>query len=117
MPSALTDVEVTPDASGFNLARLKCLTLLIEGLLVSQTVNLASVASGLRGSAQIESHYMRLQHFMKEVAFDYGPLARLLAEVMGWTVILDRTNWQFGKAHINILYLAVAWKSVAIPLF
>lgn len=32
-------------------------------------------------------------------------------------VVLDRTNWMLGKVHINILYLAVAYKSVCIPLF
>ncbi|MFP4004928.1 MAG: transposase, partial [Alphaproteobacteria bacterium] len=29
---------------------------------------------------------------------------------------MDRTNWEFGKAHINILMLSVMWNGVGIPL-
>ncbi len=32
------------------------------------------------------------------------------------TLILDRTNWQFGTKNINILMLGVSYKDVAIPL-
>jgi len=107
----------------FNRSRVQCLLMLIEGLITSRTVNLAVLAGGMAGAATVESHYMRLRRFMKEMTFDYAPLARLLASIMGlhemtqWTLVLDRTNWKFGKLHINILYLAVAHKSIAIPLF
>ena len=107
----------------FNLSRIKCQLMLVEGLITSRTVNLAALACGMRGVANVDSHYMRLRRFMKEVAFDYAPLARLLASLMGlqntatWTLILDRTNWKFGKVHMNILYLAVAHGAIAIPLF
>ena len=33
------------------------------------------------------------------------------------TLILDRTNWQFGRSHVNILFLSVVWKGVSVPLF
>ena len=97
--------------------------LLIDALIRRRTVNLSALSSSMDGIAAIDSHYMRLWRFMKEVVFDYAPLARLLAAMMGlceitqWTLILDRTNWKFGKVHINILYLAVARHSIAIPLF
>ncbi len=29
---------------------------------------------------------------------------------------MDRTNWKFGKVHINILMLSVAHKGMAIPI-
>ena len=32
-------------------------------------------------------------------------------------LILDRTNWKFGKTNINILMLAIAYKGMAIPIF
>jgi len=107
----------------FNLARIKCLVAMIEGMLQCRSVNLALIAGRMAGSATVDSHYMRLRRFMREVAFDYGVVARLLAGLMGlmqekqWTLILDRTNWKFGRIHINILYLAVARGSVAVPLF
>jgi Transposase DDE domain len=33
-----------------------------------------------------------------------------------WHLAIDRTNWKFGKTHVNILVVAVIWKGVGIPL-
>jgi hypothetical protein len=29
---------------------------------------------------------------------------------------MDRTNWKFGKANINILTVGISWRGTAIPL-
>ena len=106
----------------FNLSRIKCLVLLIEGLISARTVNLAELSASMSGVAKVGSHYTRLRRFMQEVRFDWAPLARLLASLSGimneekWTLALDRTNWMLGKIHINILYLSVAYKNIAIPI-
>jgi hypothetical protein len=34
-----------------------------------------------------------------------------------YTIAIDRTEWQLGKAWVNVLMLAVAYKGVSIPLF
>ena len=34
-----------------------------------------------------------------------------------WHLALDRTNWKFGRCHINILMLGVVHENVCIPLF
>ena len=31
--------------------------------------------------------------------------------------MLDRTNWQFGKADLNLLVLGIAYQGIALPLF
>jgi len=106
----------------FNLSCIKCLVFLIEGLIKVRTVNLASLSTTIPGKAKVMSHYKKLQRFMKEVVFDWEDTARFLVSLFGitneakWTVILDRTNWMLGKTHINILYLAVAYKNIAIPI-
>jgi len=33
-----------------------------------------------------------------------------------WILIMDRTNWKFGKVDINFLVLSVAYKGIAIPI-
>ena len=46
-------------------------------------------------------------------------MAKLLSSFLPdekWVIILDRTNWKFGKKHINILMLALAYKGMAIPI-
>ncbi len=32
-------------------------------------------------------------------------------------LIMDRTNWKFGKTSINFLVLSVNWKNLAIPIY
>lgn len=34
-----------------------------------------------------------------------------------WTLVLDRTNWDFGKTPINILMVSVMYRGLGIPLF
>lgn len=53
---------------------------------------------------------------------DYSAIARLLFHLFNFYegkhyLILDRTNWQWGKRDINILFLCIAYKKIAIPIF
>lgn len=34
-----------------------------------------------------------------------------------WHLTIDRTNWKWGDANINILTLAIAFKGIAIPIY
>jgi hypothetical protein len=34
----------------------------------------------------------------------------------GVLLTMDRTNWQFGQRHINVLMIALAWEGIACPL-
>ena len=68
------------------------------------------------------SYYRRAQRFMHQVRFCPTELATCMLSIMGISeslliLILDRTNWKFGKKDCNILYLAVAYQGIAIPLF
>ena len=40
----------------------------------------------------------------------------LLPEKDNLVLVMDRTNWKFGKSNINILMLGVSYKNVAYPL-
>jgi hypothetical protein len=69
------------------------------------------------------SWYRRLQRFISEISISWRVLPRILALIMNlenyapWVLCMDRTNWKFGKKHINILYLAISFHGLAIPLF
>jgi len=108
----------------FNLARIKCLASIILALIEGRCVNLARIADFYNTQANLRSVYRRLQRFMKEVTFSCSELASRLLKIMDidlkntkLILILDRTNWKFGKKDCNILYLAVAYQGTAIPLF
>ena len=103
-------------------SRLDCLGGLLLGLMSRQTVNLAHLAVHFPNKTKLESNYRRIQSFFKEVDFDYDSVARwsvnqLLSTKEKFYLALDRTNWQFGKTHINILMLSAVYEGVAIPLY
>ena len=60
--------------------------------------------------------------FFTDVDFDYALFAAFVVSFMEiadkpWLLALDRTNWSYGKAEINILVLSIIHKGSAIPLF
>jgi hypothetical protein len=107
-------------------ARLNFLAKALLALLVAGSVNLTKVARAFRGPAQLESHYKRLQRFLR--GFDClgdGGLARLLAGLSGveppWVLSLDRSDWRpavpdTSLPWINFLVLGIVRDGVAYPL-
>lgn len=105
----------------WNKARTNCFVLIIFALIQKQTVNLTKIAVAMGGTAKIESRYRRLQRFFAYFRFDYDKLATLLMALFDFQnkdiyLTLDRTNWKWGKANINILTLAVVHKGAAVPI-
>ena len=106
----------------FNKARLDCLARILLSLFAVRTVNLKQIALGFASKSVIDSRYRRLQRFFAQFKWDYSVLARWL--FYGFFdsnqkvyLIVDRTNWFWGKSKINILMLSVAYEGLAIPLF
>lgn len=106
----------------FHLSRINCLTAFIFSIIQSRTISLPQIA-GCMPAENINTNYRRLQRFLKEICFAPSKLAYLMAAILdldkktGWTLAMDRTNWKFGKIHINILFLTVCRQNLAIPLF
>lgn len=90
-------------------------------LVDAQTTNLKKIAQKFKGRAQIDSHYKRIQRFLRGFELDFSLFARFLCSWMPfedkWILCLDRTNWKLGQQNINILVLGVAYKGICIPLF
>lgn len=102
-------------------ARLSFLAQFLLALFKVRSVNLAEIAEGFSGPAQVASHYKRLQRFFRGFTVNDGPWARLLVRLFPvgdgpWMLTLDRTNWQFGKAEINFLILGIAHQGMALPI-
>lgn len=106
-----------------NLARIKCLSMFIVALIDAKSVNLSRVVTFFSSKASPDSRYKRLKRFLVQIKFVPQHLSLILLEIMEisstqkLTLILDRTNWKFGKKNCNILFLSVAHKGIAIPLF
>lgn len=105
---------------GFNIARIKTLSTLIHALSAARSVNLVKVAASMNTGTLQDSNYRRVQRFIHEIRFSphlLSPFLLRLAGIKGpFTLILDRTNWEFGKAKINFLMLSVLGNGWSIPV-
>jgi len=104
----------------WNKARIDCFARMLLALFSVRTVNLSEIAVAFAAKAEVNSRYKRLQRFFRHFKIDYAVLAKwifklFLADRQIYLTV-DRTNWFWGKAKINILTLGIAYEGVAIPL-
>ncbi len=103
-----------------NKARLNLISMMILALCKIKTVNYMALANVFDSYANTESSLRRIQRFMADFdlpmklvsSFIFG----ILPEKKNLVLVLDRTNWKFGKSNINILMLGVCYKNIAIPI-
>jgi hypothetical protein len=80
-------------------------------LFAVKTVNLKEIALAIPSKAKIDSRYRRLQRFFSLFKIDFVQIARWIFKLSfksgdkGYLVI-DRTNWYWGKQKINIFMLS-----------
>lgn len=105
----------------WNKARLNCLVHIIQALFCVRTINLAQIATAFQTDCKEESAYRRICRFFTDFSFDFSCIAPFIFKLFPLdkkcTLILDRTNWKWGKAPINILMLSIAYKGISIPFF
>lgn len=101
--------------------RLDCLGQIIQALFIVRTINLTQVASAFKSEVKEESSYRRVCRFFSDFTFDMSRIVILIFRLFPLgdkcTLILDRTNWKWGKTPVNILMLSIAYKGIGIPLF
>lgn len=100
---------------------LKLLISFIPALIVSATVNLSRVSALMNLEIKRESRYRRLQNFFKNFKMDMEEYARFIMSRLPkkgkFYIVMDRTNWKFGKNPINILMLGIIHKDMCFPLY
>lgn len=110
------------DALDLNLARLKCLALLIASVMKNRSCNLVQLSTieDGRGCSQ-ESRYRRFQDFFLRCSLCFPSIGRLILKRLpkpkeGYLLALDRTNWEFGRQTINFLVFAIVIGKVSVPI-
>jgi hypothetical protein len=114
-------IKLLSESLDCNLARIKCLCLLLAGFLRHRTVNLTILATGNSSGASNQSCYRRFQDFFLNFALPLPAIGRLIISKIpkppqGWVLSMDRTNWKYGNRHINILVIGIVVNKVAIPI-
>lgn len=107
---------------GWNKARITCFVKMLLALIVTQTVNMNKIALLFSSEAKKLSRYRRMQRFFAWFNIDYDMIAGFIFRLFfvsggKWYLTIDRTNWKWGDADINILTLAIAFKGIAIPIY
>jgi len=107
---------------GWNKARITCFVKMLLALIVTQTVNMSKIALLFSSEAKKLSRYRRMQRFFAWFSIDYDMIAGFIFKLFfvsggKWYLTIDRTNWKWGDANINILTLAIAFKGIAIPIY
>jgi hypothetical protein len=95
---------------------IKFIAQFVSALLKTRTSNLVKIAQAIDSEADSESVYRQIQRFLKnenKVSIDFLKLLNLNGKLK---ILIDRTEWKFGQAWVNILCLSVAYKNVAIPV-
>jgi hypothetical protein len=104
----------------WNRARINFLARFIIALIEVRTVNLSEIASVFLGRAKRESHYKRVQRFLRFFELPYAQVARFVVRLLRvpapWVITLDRTDWYLGETPLNIMVLGIAYRGVAFPL-
>lgn len=104
----------------WNKARINFVAKFIVALIQVRSVNLAEVASVFAGGALKESHYKRIQRFLRHFELPYAAVAAFVLKLLGvprpWALTLDRTDWYLGQTPLNILVLGVCHQGTAFPL-
>jgi hypothetical protein len=103
-----------------NKARGNFLAKFLVALLQVKTVNLSEIANVFAGRARPDSHYKRIQRFLRFCELPYAVIALALLKLLPlsarYVLTMDRTNWQLGETPLNLLVLGIAYRGVAVPI-
>ena len=104
----------------WNKARINFVAKFLVALIQVKSVNLAQIASVFAGRAAAQSHYKRIQRFLRAFELPYAGVAAFVLRLLGlpppWALTLDRTDWYLGQTPLNILVLGVCHQGAAFPL-
>jgi len=102
-------------------ARMTCLLMLVLAVIAERTVSLVWLAKHPDTEAGTASVYRRFQRFFALCRLPSEAVGRLVLALVprpdkGWILAMDRTNWQFGRTHVNILVVSVLLGRVGLPV-
>jgi hypothetical protein len=83
-----------------------------------RTSNLAVITNAMESCAKTESNYKQIQRFMRSFRWRQSGFEKFQLELLGISgrvdVLIDRTEWKFGRVWINIL--TASYRGLSIPI-
>lgn len=103
-----------------NKARLKIISMMILALCKIKSVNYMALSLVFDSKANADSSMRRIQRFMADFDLPMKLVSTFIFNILPkkdeLILVLDRTNWKFGKSNINILMLGICYRNIAIPI-
>lgn len=125
-PKGITDMQEVDSLAAklkehlpWHQARIIFMAQFMLSLLQARSVNLYRIAEHFQTYALTESSYRRIKRFFQKYDFSHLQLARLILHwlpIDRYILCMDRTNWQYGKKHVNYLVVSIAWQGTSIPV-
>jgi hypothetical protein len=113
-----------PNSVALFIAQIICGLISVKGIWLKDIA--ASSKNFDQDTSKVKSRIRRLQRLFGNLVFNYHCIALMLYAKLGIqgkvTILLDRTNWDYGKSHINIFVAAALYRplgsnqSFAIPI-
>lgn len=105
----------------WNKARITCLAEMVRGILATKTVNLTQVSTAFTAKVKKPSSYRRMQRFFQLFSFDHSAIIQFVLNCFPlsskFMIVMDRTNWKFGKIPLNMLVVSIVYEGISIPVF
>ena len=100
---------------------MRCFIILVFGVIEQRTGSWVWLAQNSASATKSMSAYRRFQRFFALCALTPRSVGALILALApkpkgGWILAMDRTNWQFGNADINILVVTVILNGVGLPI-
>ncbi|KTC87183.1 hypothetical protein [Legionella brunensis] len=104
-------------------SRMDCFVKMLLALFTVRSINLSEIAVAMDGKkASIESCYKRVYRFFSKFEFDFIWIAHWIYSLFFKPnqkvyLAINRTNWYWGKAKINVFMLSICYEGIVIPIF
>lgn len=99
--------------------KLKFLAQIIRQIKKEKTVKIAKLSVDFSKTATESSSTRQIERFYNEFEFKPGEIINFAMKrfpQQKYVLILDRTDWKFGKTPVNIMMLSIVVNGYAIPL-
>jgi len=111
-------LELTQANLDWDIRRQRFIIAFVLALIAVRTVNLTQIALHINSSKK-DLMYRTIQRFFQGFRPDNHAFLKFLLSLLPdepMTLVMDRTNWDYGKIHINYLVIGVLYQSTVIPL-
>ncbi|AFM02838.1 transposase family protein [Bernardetia litoralis DSM 6794] len=104
-----------------HLSRKKFLAIYILALINSRNVQFCETANHLNPEVKNKSNETRIQDFYRKAELNFDQIALLFFCIFPSSqkldIVIDRTEWDFGKYQCNILMVVLSNRTLTLPFY